>query len=195
MLTADMQQTNGADVWKTRVDGLLKQTVAVFLDKSGVPVEIACESHKTCNTDMLAYKGIFLRGLASTAELAPYTLSPTLEAAATAAAKVCDEKTGECGFVWTEAKDDGSHGVGQQLNALSAFSVLLVGQAVAGSTNGTGTGASTTGGSGTGASTTTSGTPSGTTAPVTKPTNGAAVNGAGVGSLLGGLLLVAAFFA
>jgi mannan endo-1,6-alpha-mannosidase len=155
------------------------------LDNSGVPVEIACESHQTCTTDMLAYKGILLRGLACTAVLAPYTFAPSFATAATAAAKVCDEKTGECGFVWTEAKDDGSHGVGQQLNALSAFSVLLAGHIVAGST---------TGGSGTGASTTTSGTPGGTTTPSTKPTNGAAVNGAGVGSLLGGLLLLAAFF-
>ncbi|KAH8902975.1 glycoside hydrolase, partial [Coniochaeta sp. PMI_546] len=119
--------TNADAAWRDRLSTLVNAT-STFTGDNCVPVERACETHNTCTTDMLAFKGIFLRGLAASAQLAPFTeskLSCVFKGAATAAAASCDDagdKGAQCGFVWTTGKDDGLHGAGEQMNALTALS-------------------------------------------------------------------------
>ena len=68
-----------------------------------------------------------------TTQVAPHTapvILPVLKTSAEAAVQTCTgEKSGRmCGFNWRKKKYDGSHGVGQQMNALGAVSALLVDQ-------------------------------------------------------------------
>ncbi|AEO56838.1 glycoside hydrolase family 76 protein [Thermothelomyces thermophilus ATCC 42464] len=132
--------TNASAIWRERVDGLLASTTATFVDPAtGVLVEQLCEPSGFCNTDQRSFKGYLTRWLAGTAQMAPHTLDavrPLLEADAAAAARAC---TGDpappvfrghpgtaCGFRWTTGAFDGSAGVGEQMNALSAVMYPLV---------------------------------------------------------------------
>ncbi|KAL1862963.1 hypothetical protein VTK73DRAFT_6574 [Phialemonium thermophilum] len=142
--------TGGDDKWRARVDGLLAQTQAAFFANSsitkggsasgGVMFERACESAGLCDTDQQSFKGYLARWMARTAQMAPYvapTVAPLLRASATGAAKACSGSPSAgfaglpgtaCGFRWTGDGFDGSVGVGQQMNALSAIvSTLVVG--------------------------------------------------------------------
>jgi mannan endo-1,6-alpha-mannosidase len=166
--------TKGSETWKSRLTSVLNNTVSTFFNDKGVPVEADCESRQSCTTDMMAFKGVLLRSLASTAQLAPFTGSiygPLLESSALAAAGSCNDAGGdkgaECGFVWTGGEDDGSYGVGQQLNALSALSVMFADQASGPGANNTSGG----GGGGGGGSPTQSGSP--TTTPTAPGKNAA----------------------
>lgn len=130
--------TNGTAVWKQRVEGLLNETTATFFNQS-VMVEQACEGVGLCDVDQQSFKGYLARWMAGTAQLAPFTydtIAPLLNSSAAAAAKACSGSpaTGfaglpgtACGFKWTEGTFDGSVGVGQQMNALSAVMYTLVG--------------------------------------------------------------------
>lgn len=193
--------------WRDRINKLYSATgTDFFINSDSVLVELTCEgrngSKSFCTTDMRAFKGITLQSFTSVAGLARFEyVDSLLLSTATAASRLCDNQTGECGFTWHNpeydesqrtwiTKDDGLRGAGEQMNALSAFlgalSVVLQDEIAApltSNSSSTGTGTPTT--SGTGAST------SATAAPTP---GGATITGASVGSVLGGLLLVAAFF-
>lgn len=124
-------QTNGAEIWRTRVDGLLKTGLEVFFPK-GIAYEVSCEAHISgCTTDMLSFKAYLTRWYAATTQMAPYTLPtimPVLKTSAEAAAKQCvGGTTGQtCGLSWSSGVWDGTKGVGQQMSAMSAvFTNLL----------------------------------------------------------------------
>ena len=97
--------------------------------KDGVLFEV-CENGK-CNVDQQSFKAYFLREMAATAELAPFThdnITAKVAVAAAAAAKTCTGgKSGnQCGLKWTTGVNDGIMGVGQSMSALEAVQSLLV---------------------------------------------------------------------
>ncbi|KAH6626894.1 glycoside hydrolase family 76 protein [Chaetomium sp. MPI-SDFR-AT-0129] len=142
----------GADTWRTRVDGLLQAASTTFFHNNntnpnadasqnpkGVLVEQLCEPSGFCNNDQRSFKGHLTRWLARTAQMAPHTQStirPLLETDASAAAAACvgsppapafkGQPGTACGFRWTTGGFDGSVGVGEQMNALSAVMYTLV---------------------------------------------------------------------
>jgi mannan endo-1,6-alpha-mannosidase len=136
--------TNASSIWRTRVDELLAASKATFFDENGIMFEQLCEPSGFCNNDQRSFKGYLTRWLAGTTQMAPYTfdaIRPLLESDATAAAKVCVGDTPPpafrghrgtaCGFRWTTGTFDGSVGVGEQMNALSAVMYTLVGRVAA----------------------------------------------------------------
>lgn len=93
---------------------------------------MACESRLSCSTDMYSFKSYLTRWLAQTTQLAPFTrdtIMPVLKTSAVAAAKQCSGGTNgrTCGLSWSKGTDwDGTHGVGQQMAAMSVvFTNLL----------------------------------------------------------------------
>ena len=134
--------TNSSAVWRTRVDGMLQGATETFFNTS-VMVEQLCEPSGFCNNDQRSFKGYLTRWLAGTTQMAPYTfdtIHPLLTTDATAAAAACvgtpapaafkGHAGTACGFRWTTGGFDGSTGVGEQMNALSAVMYTLVGSAV-----------------------------------------------------------------
>jgi mannan endo-1,6-alpha-mannosidase len=130
--------TGGDPTWKARVQGMLTETTATFFNQS-VIVEQACEGVALCDVDQQSFKGYLARWMAGTTQMAPFTfdaIAPLLKTSATAAAKACTGSPDAgfsgvpgtaCGFKWTDGQFDGSVGVGQQMNALSAVMYTLVG--------------------------------------------------------------------
>jgi len=192
--------TSGGDVWRDRLGTLVNGT-SYFTDDNCVPVEPACEGTGRCTTDMLMFKSVLLRGLSATAEFAPHTVGRVgcvLDAAANATAAACggegDDKGAQCGFVWTEGKDDGLHGAGQQMNALAALTGeyrLRVAPPDGGAAGGNGS--ATGGGTGGGGS----GSPTQSGAAPTSSKNGAGMTAdrAGAGILLAAAVLAVGFTA
>ncbi|KAL6904962.1 glycoside hydrolase family 76 protein [Trichoderma evansii] len=139
--SAFMYNATSSSDWKTRVDGLIKDVQANFV-KDGVLYESMCEEKGVCNVDQQSYKSFLIRSLKATTQQAPYTaatIQPLLQSAAKAAASGCSGSVSEdkfagqsgtaCGFSWI-GKDafDGTTGVGEQMNALSALTALLPNQ-------------------------------------------------------------------
>ncbi|KHN95236.1 Mannan endo-1,6-alpha-mannosidase [Metarhizium album ARSEF 1941] len=130
--------TDGAQKWKTALDGLLDSVLKTFFPNS-IAYEVACEGNKgsgTCTPDMLSFKGYVHRWLAMTTQIAPYTkdkILPVLRKSAEAAIKQC---TGgptqrQCGFYWNlgrfvDPSVDKTTGAGEQMNVLAAVSSLLI---------------------------------------------------------------------
>ncbi|KAH8664213.1 putative dfg5 protein [Xylariales sp. PMI_506] len=135
--------TDGDDVWKTRLDGLLNRTLDVFFSK-GIAYEIACETPPSvCTADMYSFKGYDHRWLASTTQMAPYTLDtimPILKTSTQAAVNQCTggDNGRLCGFHWSTGKYDGTPGAGQEMDVLGALSSLLITTASIPYTNTTG---------------------------------------------------------
>jgi mannan endo-1,6-alpha-mannosidase len=118
---------------------------------NGIAYEVPCEGSNgkgTCTPDMLSFKGYVHRWLAVVTQVAPYTkdkILPVLRKSTEAAVKQC---TGgatqrQCGFYWSlgqyiDPAVDKTTGAGEQMNVLAAVSSLLIGQADAPVTNGTG---------------------------------------------------------
>ncbi|KAH8884393.1 glycoside hydrolase family 76 protein [Thozetella sp. PMI_491] len=122
--------TNGDALWQSRTDGLLTSLLRNFFP-NGVAFEPECESHSSCNTDQLSFKGYLHRWMAVTAQVAPFTRSRIVDALQTStkgAAASCTGGTNGrmCGFSWEKGSDDGLEGAGQEMNVLSALSSLLV---------------------------------------------------------------------
>ncbi|KAI8956820.1 glycoside hydrolase family 76 protein [Daldinia sp. FL1419] len=131
--------TDGAEPWKTRLEGQVKSIASIFFE-NGVMWEPSCEKTSAkCNTDQQAFKGHLMRWMALTSIIAPFTadtITPLLKSSAQAAAKQCsgpatDEFKGPsgtaCGFSWLQqATFDGISGVGEQMNALQAVMSPLV---------------------------------------------------------------------
>lgn len=193
--------THDDTLWLDRVSTLV-YAASTFLDPDTcVPVEVACEARGTCTTDMLAFKGIFLRGLATAARVARDIAKPSNSSSSVscvfgsswmAAAATCDQDGAGCGFAWTaNGKNDGLHGAGQQMNALAALSIgyeFLVGPAGA---NGTSSGGSSGGANST---QTTGGTPAQTSTPGSSGA-GMTADMAGAGFLVASAVLAVVFTA
>ncbi|KAI1392471.1 glycoside hydrolase family 76 protein [Hypoxylon trugodes] len=127
--------TDGSDMWKERVDGLVKSAVSVFF-QNGVMWEPSCE--KSPSVDQQSFKGHLARWMSLTAILAPFThdtIMPLLKTTADAAAKQCSGPSSDdykgpsgtaCGYSWLqEGTFDGTTGVGEQMNALQAVIATL----------------------------------------------------------------------
>ncbi|CAK7211363.1 hypothetical protein SCUCBS95973_001087 [Sporothrix curviconia] len=116
--------------WQARTESLLNRTIEFFFP-DGIAYEVACESHMSCTTDMLSYKGYLHRWMATTAQIAPWThdrIMAVLQTSTQAAINQCtggdDGRT--CGFQWSSGAFGGSVGAGQTMNVLGAVSSLLI---------------------------------------------------------------------
>lgn len=113
---------------------LLNSTFNTFFPND-IAYEVACEAALTCTADMYSFKSYLTRWLAATTLVAPYTydlIMPKLKASAVAAALQCSGSTPfpgrTCGLSWSKgAAWDGTYGVGQQMAAMSAVFVNLLG--------------------------------------------------------------------
>ncbi|VUC27331.1 unnamed protein product [Clonostachys rosea] len=126
-------QTTGDDQkkWQDRVQKFTDSILSKFFP-SGIAYEPACETHETCSVDQVTFKGITIRWLAAVSQLAPFTadkILPVLKTSAEAAAKSCTSSS--CNFSWNDTSVEGpkSSGIGERLNALAAFSNLLIADA------------------------------------------------------------------
>ena len=134
--------TNGSDVWKQRVEGLLKGTDVFF--QNNVMQEVACESNGKCDVDQHSFKAYLSRWMAATTKMAPFTYSDVmakLGPSAQAAALQCGggDNGRTCGLKWTDgATWDGSYGVGQEMAALEVIQSNLITQVSGPVTNSTG---------------------------------------------------------
>lgn len=136
--------TGGEGVWADRVDGLLGSMLRTSFvppaddaeSSERIAFEPACEGGVSkipsdgCTSDMLAYKGFGARWMAATAQLCPWTrdrIMPVLRASAKAAVRQCigGANGRMCGMRWSSGRYDGTVGVGQEMNVLSALIVLL----------------------------------------------------------------------
>lgn len=93
--------------------------------------EIACEPVKTCDRNMICYKGFLSTWLAFTALVAPYTYNeilPKLQYSGQAAGKACTGGTdGEhCGISWVSGSFDGNSGLEEQMATLGVFSANMI---------------------------------------------------------------------
>ncbi|KAB5563274.1 family 76 glycosyl hydrolase [Coniochaeta sp. 2T2.1] len=161
--------TGGSATWKSRVQTLLTETTAIFFNNS-VMVEQACEGVGLCDVDQQSFKGYLTRWMAGTIQMAPFTfptISPLLKSSAAAAARACSGSPASgfngipgtaCGFKWTDGTFDGSVGVGQQMNALSAVMYSLVTDPATATGGGGGAGGGQGGGAKTPVTSTTGGT-------------------------------------
>jgi mannan endo-1,6-alpha-mannosidase len=136
-------QTNGSEVWREHIVGMLNASDAFF--NEGIMYE-GCEAIGKCNVDQRSFKAYFARWLAATAELAPFTHERIITKLATSAQnaiKTCtagDSGT-QCGLRWTTGANDGSLGVGEQMAALEIVQSNLIDKAPgwASAVKGTGT--------------------------------------------------------
>ncbi|KID61296.1 glycosyl hydrolase family 76 protein, partial [Metarhizium hybridum] len=157
---AVMYNLTRGEVWKARVDGLVRHSLGEFA-RDGVIFEPACEPVRGCDYNGLSFKGYYIRWLAATIKMAPHTYEavyPVMRKTAEAAARACSGSDASfrgvpgtaCGFAWTEGgKFDGLVGVGQQMCALDAVMYTLVdgvGAAVTHDTGGTSRGNPAAGG-------------------------------------------------
>lgn len=138
-------QTNGSDLWRDRVNGILNATSIFFASNPpNVMYEVACEGPNTCDTDNFSFKAYLARWMVASTKYAPFiydTVMPKIKASAAAAALQCSGgQNGQmCGMKWTNgAKWDGTQGVGQQMGALSVIQANLIDQVYTPVTNATG---------------------------------------------------------
>lgn len=126
--------TNGGDVWKNRIDRVMRGTLALFFPPdygNNIMYEKLCEAQGNCNNDQSSFKAYLSRWMAVTALLAPYTwdtIMPKLQASAQAAAKQCvgGANGRTCGRQWYSTTWDGSKGVGQQMSALAVIGATQI---------------------------------------------------------------------
>ncbi|KAM3076412.1 hypothetical protein ACMFMG_007231 [Clarireedia jacksonii] len=133
--------TNGSDIWRTRVNGLIKG-LDVFFDKN-IMMEVACENNGKCDVDQQSFKAYLARWMAATTKMAPFTYDAVmakLVPSAQAAAVSCSGGTNGrlCGLNWRIGKFDGLSGVGQQMAALETIQSNLITQVSGPLTNSTG---------------------------------------------------------
>ncbi|KAI1915053.1 hypothetical protein LOZ58_006666 [Ophidiomyces ophidiicola] len=136
---AAMYNFTGSDVWKKRVEGLVKGGDIFF--PNGVMAEVACESNGKCNHDQRSFKAYLARWMAYTIKLAPFTretLLQRLRTSAKAAAAQCNGPGNVCGIRWTEGTYDGRPGVGQQMSALEVIQSNLIDHVAGPANNATG---------------------------------------------------------
>lgn len=140
--------TNGSDLWRGRVEGLLNATIDVFFP-NGIANEVACEPQLIhCTIDMLSYKAYLVRWMAAATKVAPFIYDQVIAVIkSSAAAAVKNQCTGSpadhpngrmCGLSWSKTTWDGTSGVGQQMAVLEVVQSNLISQAKSPVTNTTG---------------------------------------------------------
>lgn len=135
--------TKGSQVWRERIEGILKGLDIFFFKDTNVMYEVACEQRNSCKVDQRSFKAYLARWMAATTQMAPFTkdyIMPRLRASAEAAAKACTggEDGKQCGLKWTTGKFDGDLGVGEQMAALEIFQSNLIDKMKGPVTNSTG---------------------------------------------------------
>ncbi|KAF1941945.1 mannan endo-1,6-alpha-mannosidase DCW1 precursor [Clathrospora elynae] len=126
---AAMWNVTQNDLWRTRLEGLIKGAGVFF--KDNVMTEVACENNGKCDTDQRSFKAYLARWMGYTAIVAPFTraeIDPLLKASAQAAAKQCNAGVNQtsCGLRWIDnGVNDGSVGVGEQMAAMEVVQALL----------------------------------------------------------------------
>jgi hypothetical protein len=127
--------TNGAAIWKERLNGYLNTAQKIFFPAEyggKIMVEYACEGQGNCNKDQRSFKAYLARWLAVAAQLAPYTqgqIIPWLQTSAGAAVKVCSGGPPGgivCGRRWYATQDDGTRDIGNQMTALGIVQANLI---------------------------------------------------------------------
>ncbi|KAI1803039.1 glycoside hydrolase family 76 protein [Daldinia bambusicola] len=122
--------TDGAQVWKDRVDNLLDRIIEIFFPAPAhIAFEPSCE-YQQCNSDMESFKGFTHRWMGTTMQIAPHTrekILPVLKQSTAGAVKQCTggDNGRFCGFHWTSGVWDGDTGASQQMNVLGALVSLL----------------------------------------------------------------------
>ncbi|WEW59206.1 glycoside hydrolase family 76 protein [Emydomyces testavorans] len=124
--------TNGDEVWRERVQGIVDGLHTFFYNKTDIMFEVTCEPKGNCLVDQRSFKAYLARWMAATVQLAPFTrdlIMPKLRASAMAAAKACTggDNGATCGLKWTTGQFDGSIGVGEQMAAMEIFQSNLIG--------------------------------------------------------------------
>jgi mannan endo-1,6-alpha-mannosidase len=127
-LLTGYSQTNGSEIWKTRIEGIVKGLSTFFPNGKGIMVE-PCERGQ-CDLNSRSFKSYLARFMAATIPLAPFTnetLWYKIQESSKAAAEQCNGPDNACGLRWTEhTKYDGSTGIGEQMAALEIFKANLV---------------------------------------------------------------------
>jgi len=121
--------SNGSSEWQTRAKNIWSHGSSVFFEDN--VVRELCQDSKKCNNDQRCFKGIYLQQLSQTAVLVPDLqddIMTAINASAKAAAQSCsggrDGHT--CGMNWNQGSYDDMYGLGEQINAVSAFTSSLV---------------------------------------------------------------------
>ncbi|KAL5606370.1 hypothetical protein BROUX41_002787 [Berkeleyomyces rouxiae] len=129
---AAMYNLTGSDIWKSRLDGLIKGAEVFFRgDNNDIMTEVACETVDRCNYDQQSFKAYLTRWMASVTKWAPYTaetIKPYLRATSVAAAKQClgGDNGRLCGLKWYTGAYDNTSGLGMQMSALEAVMTNLI---------------------------------------------------------------------
>lgn len=148
-------------MWKSRVAGLLNQTMTVFFPNN-TGFEVACEQTLIhCTIDMFSLKAYLTRWMAASIKLAPFIHDQVMLLLSTSAKQAALQCSGspaafpngrQCGLSWYKgAVWDGTSGVGQQMAALEVIQSNLIVSApdpVTGSSGGTSQGDPNAGNSG-----------------------------------------------
>ncbi|KAK1585378.1 family 76 glycosyl hydrolase [Colletotrichum navitas] len=131
---AAMYNHTKSDVWKNRLDGLVKAADVFFVgSESNIMQEVACETVNLCNLDQQSFKAYLSRWLAVATKWAPHLterIMAKIRPSSVAAAAQCRGGTNGrmCGLKWTENGTwDGMQGVGQQMAALEITLGNIVG--------------------------------------------------------------------
>ncbi|RAL65946.1 hypothetical protein DID88_005607 [Monilinia fructigena] len=133
--------TNGSDLWRGRVEGLLNGTHVFF--QNNVMMEVACENNGKCDIDQQSFKAYLARWLAATTKMAPFTYDAVMALLRPSAAGAASSCTGgdngrTCGLNWRTGKWDGFYGVGEQMAALEVIQSNLIEHVAGPVTNTTG---------------------------------------------------------
>ncbi|GKT96420.1 glycosyl hydrolase family 76 protein [Colletotrichum tofieldiae] len=122
---AAMYNYTKSEVWKNRLDGLVKAADVFFVgEESNIMQEVACETVNLCNLDQQSFKAYLSRWLAAITKWAPHlsdrVMAKIRPSSIAAAAQCKGGSNGRmCGLKWTENGTwDGMQGVGQQMAAL-----------------------------------------------------------------------------
>ncbi|CAG8932870.1 unnamed protein product [Penicillium salamii] len=120
--------TNGSDIWKQRIEGLISGLDTFFPDNTDVMSQ-PCERGK-CDLNSRSFKAYLARFMGATIPLAPFTqerLQSKIRGSSTAAAEQCNGPNNACGLVWTDGTNyKSSTGIGEQMAALEIFKANLV---------------------------------------------------------------------
>lgn len=126
---AVMTNVTGDDKWLQRTQKLLDQAGAHFFTDDKIMYEPACEPKKTCNYDMITFKGYLSRFMWQTALMLPSLrdkvdslMIPTAQAASSICTGGKDGR--QCGMKWYTGSFDYAT-LGGQMGALEAVQGLL----------------------------------------------------------------------
>lgn len=129
-LTFPLLQTDGSQLWRDRIDGLLGRIETYFFPNN-TAYEASCEQPGAiCNSDQTSFKGFVHRWLAITGQLVPEfkeRIHTLLKESTRQGLKTCTGGANGrmCGLHWTTGAFDGQPGAATQMNMVAALSSLL----------------------------------------------------------------------